>query len=241
MNEIIKAKKKKFVIITLIILVICIVVSLLLFVMFGTIDYFRALKGRKPIFTYNTISATNFDIEMAGFEKAALNAKEDITYYGIGYIVSTCDSTTNKYSFKLGDKKSKECYTSLNCTSDKGTLTLNDDNTVSYNENDKDNYRYTFFEDKLVQVTAYLIRPISSIPNIETASKEINEFYDSIPGCAGMGKKISDEAYETIIMCNVTKMSKEDIENNLPIRNQDLLNYTRTEMIDYHHNDLICR
>ncbi len=239
MNDIVKEKKKKFILKILFIVPIIIVSIVALCTIFGVVDYFRAKSGKKPIFIYHTVSY--FDVEIARFEDASLPSKEGATYYGIGYTVSTCDSNTKKYTFQLGDKKTEPCYTSLTCTADeKGTLVLNDDSTVSYNENDKDNYDYTFFEGKLVQVIATLIRPISSIENIETSSAEIKKFYDNIPGCDGMGKKISEEAYETVIACAIPKMSSDDIDNSLPIRTKELIGYTRDEIIAYHHNDLTC-
>ncbi len=239
MNNIVKEKKKKFILKTSIIALIIIVLIVVLCTIFGIVDYFRATNGKKPIFIYRTV--LSFDVEIARFENASLPKKEGATYYGIGYTVSICDINARKYVFQLGNKKVKPCYTSLTCTSDKkGSLVLNDDSTVSYDENDKDNYVYTFFEDKLVQVTATLIRPISSIENIETASMEIKKFYDNIPGCAGMGNKISDEAYETTIICAIPKMSGDNIDKYLPISNKELLNYTKEEIIDYHHNDLTC-
>jgi len=241
MNDIVKEKKKKFILKILFIVSIIIVSIVVLCTTFGTIDYFRAKNGKKPIFIYHTLTVADSYVEMAGFEDATIPGKEGATYYGIGYTVSICDSNTKKYTFQLGDKKTEPCYTSLTCTADKkGTLVLNDDSTVSYNENDKDNYDYTFFEDKLIQVRATLIRPISSVQDVETSSAEIKEFYDSISGCAGMGKKISEEAYETVIACYIPKMSSDDIEKYLPIRTKELLEYTRDEIIAYHHNDLTC-
>ncbi len=241
MNDIVKEKKKKFILRILFIALIIIVSIVALFTIFGIVDYFRVKSGKKPIFIYNTVNIPAFEVGVAGLEDIALPSKEGATYYGIGYTVSTCDSNVGKYTFQLGDKKIKPCYTSLICTADKkGTLVLNDDSTVSYNENDKDNYDYTFFEGKLIQVIATLIRPISSIENVETADAEIRKFYKNIPGCAGMGKKISEEAYGTVINCVIPKMSSDDIDKYLPIRTKELLEYTREEIIAYHHNDLIC-
>jgi hypothetical protein len=208
---------------------------------FGTIDYFRATSGKKPIFIYHTVNVSAFDVSVAGFEDIVLPGKDGATYYGMGYTVSICDSNTGKYIFQLGDKKTEPCYTSLTCTADKkGTLVVNDDSTVTYDENDIDNYYYSFFEGKLDKVIVTSIRPISSIENVETSSVKIKKFYDNIPGCAGMGKKISEEAYETVIACAIPKMSSNDIEKYLPIRTKELLEYTRDEIIAYHHNDLTC-
>ena len=237
MNDIVRDKKKKFIMIIFLIVLI----PLIFCSVFGIVDYFRVASGKKPIFIYHTVNNASYDVEVAGLDDVTLPSKEGATYYGIGYTVSNCDSSAGKYTFHLGHKKAKSCYTSLTCTApEKGTLALNDDSTVSYNKNDKDNYYYTFFEDRLVQVMATLIRPISSIENIETSDEEIKEFYNNIPGCAGMGKKMSEEAYVTIIACTIPKMSSEDIDNYLPIRTKDLLGYTREEVIAYHHNDLTC-
>ena len=242
MGNILKTKKRKFIIKTSLIILIIIGSIAVLCTIFGTVDYYRATSSKKPIFIYRTINVQSFNVEIAGFEDTVLPGKENTTYYGIGYTVSTCDNNTGNYIFQLGDKKTEPCYTNLTCIADKkGTLVLNDDSTVSYNENDKDNYDYTFFEDKLVQVTATLIRPISYVEDVETLSTEIKEFYDTIPGCAGMGKKINDEAYKTAITCTIPKMSSDDIDKYLPIRTKELLEYTRDEVIDYHHNDLTCK
>ena len=242
MNDIVKEKKKKFILKILFIFSIIIVSIVVLCTIFGTIDYFRATSGEKPIFIYHTVNNASYDVAIAGLEDITLPSKEGATYYGIGYTVSNCDSNVGKYTFQLGDKKTEPCYTSLTCiANEKGTLVLNDDSTVSYNENDKDNYYYTFFEDRLVQVMATLIRPVSSIGNIETADEEIKEFYNNVPGCAGMGKKINEEAYETVIICTIPKMSSDDIDKYLSIRTKELLEYTRDEIIAYHHNDLTCK
>lgn len=56
-----------------------------------------------------------------------------------------------------------------------------------------------------------------------------------------MGKKISEETYETVIACTIPKMSSDDIDKYLPIRTKKLLEYTRDEIIAYHHNDLTCK
>jgi hypothetical protein len=241
MNDIVKEKKKKFILKILFVVSIIIVSIVALCTIFGTIDYFRVTSGKKPIFIYHTVNTSAFDVEIAGFENAALPSKEGATYYGIGYTVSICDSNTRKYTFQLGDKKTEPCYTSLTCTADKkGTLVVNDDSTVTYDENDIDNYFYSFFEGKLDKVMVTSIRPISSVENVETSSVKIKEFYDDIPGCAGMGKKISEEAYETVIACAIPKMSSDDIDKYLPIRTKELLKYTRDEVIAYHHNDLKC-
>lgn len=242
MKDIVRDKKKKFIIKISLIILIVIVSSLILCTIFGVVDYFRATSGKKPIFIYHTINVQSFDVAIAEFEDTIFTRGYSATYYGIGYTVSICDSHTGKYTFQLGDKQKEPCYTSLTCTADKkGTLVLNDDSTVSYDGNDKDNYEYTFFEDKLTQVTATLIRPISSVENVETSSVKIKEFYDNISGCVGMGKKISEETYETVIACTIPKMSSDDIDKYLPIRTKKLLEYTRDEIIAYHHNDLTCK
>ncbi len=241
MNDIVREKKKKFILKISFIVLIIIVSIVALCTIFGIVDYFRTKSGKKPIFIYHTVNVSTFDVQMAGLEDIALPSKEGATYYGMGYTVSTCDNNAGKYTFQLGYKKTEPCYTSLTCTANKkGTSVLNDDSTVSYNANDKDNYDYTFFEGKLTKVITTLIRPISSIENVETADTEIRKFYKNIPGCAGMGKKISEEAYVTIISCTIPKMSNNDIDKYLPIRTKELLEYTRDEIIAYHHNDLNC-
>ena len=239
MNDIVREKKKKFILKISFIFSIIIVSIVVLCTIFGIVDYFRATSGKKPIFIYHTTNVSTFDVEMAGFENVALPSRDGATYYGIGYTVSICDINTRKYTFQLGDKKAEPCYASLTCTTDKkGTLVVNNDSTVTYDKNDKDNYYYLFFEGKLDKVIATSIRSISSIKNVETSSVEIKEFYDNIPGCAGTGKKISEEAYETVISCAIPKMSSNDIEKYLPLMTKELLEYTRDEIINYHHNDL---
>lgn len=221
---------------------IVIIIILILFAIFGVIDYYRSTIGKKPIFIYNKATNSSYDVEIVGLENAVLNGKEGTTYYGIGYNISVCDNNTKNYIFHIGNKKAKPCYSVLNCnTSEKGTLVLNDDYTVSYNVNDKDDYEYTFFEDKLIKVKATLTRPVSSIKNIETFNEEIKNFYNEIPGCDGMGYKISEEAYKTIIVCVIPKMSTEDIKKYLPVRSEALLNYTKDEIINYHEKDLKCK
>lgn len=119
MNDIVKEKKKKFILKILFIVSIIIVSIVALCTIFGVVDYFRATSGKKPIFIYNTVNASTFDVSVAGLEDIVLPSKEGATYYGIGYTVSICDSNTGKYTFQLGHKKTEPCYTSLTCTANK--------------------------------------------------------------------------------------------------------------------------
>lgn len=75
---------------------------------------------------------------------------------------------------------------------------------------------------------------------METADAEIRKFYHNIPGCGGKIEKISEEAYKTVIICTIPNMKSEDIDKHLPIKSKELLEYTKEEIIDYHHNDLKC-
>lgn len=241
MNDIVKNKKRKFALSLFKITSIVIILIIVLCLVFGIIDYFRTKIGKKPLFIYHTENIPAMDIGTAGFNDILLSNKESSTYYGIGYTISICDLDTKKYTFELGYKKVKPCNTDLTCSSNKyGSLVLNDDSTIAYDENDKDNYYYSFFEGKLDKVIVTLIRPISSIENLDTASADIKKFYENIPGCAGGGKKLNDKAYETLIACTISKMSSDDIDNYLPIRTKELIGYTRDEIIAYHHNDLTC-
>lgn len=211
------------------IILIVIASIVILGIIFAVIDYFISRSGKKPIFIYHTVNVLHEDVNKEGTE-----------YYGIGYKVTICDNSTENYNFQLGYKQKEYCYTSLTCNAnEKGTLVLIDESTLAYDPNDKDNYEYSFFNGKLYNVKAVLIRPASSIENEELFPEEVTKFSD-VPGCNGTGRKLSESAFETVLTCNISKMSSEDIDNYLPLRTPLLLEYTRDEIIDYHHNDLIC-
>lgn len=112
-NSIVEDKNKKFILKTPIVVSIIIVSIVALFTIFGMVDYFRAKNGKRPIFIYHKVNVFNVDVGMEGFESTALPNKEGITYYGVGYTVAVCDTSTQKYTFQLGNKKNR---TLLYCT-----------------------------------------------------------------------------------------------------------------------------
>lgn len=191
-------KKNKIILITSIVIVSTVV----LFTIFGVVDYNRALNGKNPIFIYHTTKVKSFE-----------DSIESIDYYGIGYRVSICDNKTNNYTFQLGDKLKKPCFTILTCTEDKkGTLTLIDESTVAYIENDKRSYEFSFFDDKLHSITATYLVPISSIEDEETWPARTMQYFN-VPGASISIQKTNDTTYEMIQTCNIYKMSTANIQN----------------------------
>src|SRR5574344_2467472 len=184
MNNVVINKQKEFKH-KMIKLIFAVALSILLVcIILGTIDFFRTKNGKKPLFIYSKNVESALDIGVAGFEEVVLSNKDGATYYGAGYTISICDTDTKKYAFKLGYSKAKPCNISLSCNSSKkGSLVLNEDSTVSYNKSDYDSYYYSCYEGKLDKVIATLIRPLSSIENLDTSSAEIEKFYENVPGC----------------------------------------------------------
>lgn len=115
MNDIVKRKRRNF----LLIILIIIATVVILVTAFGLIDYFRTKNGKRPIFIYNTVNVTSFDVQMAGFEDVASPSREGVEYYGIGYKVSMCDNKTKNYIFTLGHDYREMCITSLTCSEKK--------------------------------------------------------------------------------------------------------------------------
>lgn len=80
------------------IILIIVLSTILMFITFGVIDYYRAASGKKPIFIYYKYSAFNEVIESH-------------VYYGVGYMVIRCDKDGARYySFQIGNKSKYICY-----------------------------------------------------------------------------------------------------------------------------------
>jgi hypothetical protein len=247
MNDIVREKKKKFIKrISLIILI-----PLILCTVFGIVDYFRAINGKKPIFIYRTVNVSNFDSEVGivgnfilpskedvknvglgsdaiVFEDIVLPSKEGATYYGIGYSVSICDNETGNYIFQLGDKQKESCYSTLTCTK-------------TFAENDKQLFVYSFFDGKVYRVDTTITIPTDQIANEETYKKELMEIND-IKGCGVTFQKQNDTTYVTTQMCNISNMSNSDVEKVYSVSKKSM-EQTRTEIIDKysHEKDMICK
>lgn len=247
MGDIVKEKKKKFIIkLTLIILI-----ALILCAVFGIVDYFRAINGKKPIFIYRTVNVSNFDSEVGivgnfilpskedvknvglgsdviEFEDIVLPSKEGSTYYGIGYSVSSCDNETGNYVFKLGHKQKESCFTSLICTK-------------TFTENDKQSYDYIFFDDKLYRIDTTITIPADQIVDEEVYKKELMEIND-VKGCGVTFQKQNDTTYVITQMCNISNMSNSDVEKVYSASKKSM-EQTKTEVIDSYSQDkdMICK
>jgi hypothetical protein len=247
MKDIIREKKKKFIIrISLIILM-----PLILCTVFGIVDYFRAINGKKPIFIYHTTNVTNFDVEMGFvvedtdlpskegttnigigsnvivFEDTVLPSQEEATYYGIGYNVSICNNETGNYIFQLGGKKKEVCFSTLTCTK-------------TFAENDKQSFDYSFFDGKVYRIYTTITIPINQIANEETYKKEFMKIND-VKGCGATFRKQNDKNYVTTQICNISNMSSSDVEKVYSISKKSM-EQTKTEIIDgySHDKDMIC-
>lgn len=246
MNDIIRDKKKKFIIKMLLI----ILVPLILCTVFGIVDYFRAINGKKPIFIYHTTNVSGFDVEVAvseditlpskeiftnigigqngyAFEDVTLPSKEGTTYYGIGYNVSICDNETKNYVFQLGGKQKELCYSTLTCTK---TLA----------EDDKQSFNYSFFDGKVYRIDTTITIPANQIANEETYKKELMEIND-VKGCGVTFYKQNDTTYATIQMCNISNMSNSDVEKVYSVSKKSM-EQTRAEVINSYSQDkdMIC-
>ena len=73
MNNIVKKKKKKFKKKSSIIIFMAIISVPILFTVFGTIDYFRATMGKRPMFIYRTINIESFDVAVGFSENVILS------------------------------------------------------------------------------------------------------------------------------------------------------------------------
>lgn len=221
-----KTRTKRILITSIVIASIVVLLTI-----FGVIDYNKALNGKKPIFIYHTAKVFNVESNI-----------ESINYYGIGYMVSICDNETNNYTFQLGDKLKERCYTSLTCTEDeKRTLTLSDESTVAYIENDKHSYEFSFFDDKLHSITATYLVPISSIEDEETWPAKTMQYFN-VPGVSISIQKTNDTTYEIIQTCNIPKMSNDDIQNVCLLEYFDknkveIAKLTKTQIINQYSKD----
>jgi hypothetical protein len=247
MENIIKEKKKKF----LIKILLVILIPPILCIVFGTVDYFRAINGKKPIFIYHTTNVSGFDVEVevvvpedsalpsedgitvAGigqngivFEDTTLPSKEGSTYYGIGYNVSTCDSETGNYTFQFGSKQ-KECYSTLTCTK-------------TFAENDIQSFNYSFFDGKLYRLDTTITIPADQIANEETYKEKLIEI-NNVKGCGVTFVKQNDTTYVTMQICNIYNMSNSDVEKVYSVSKKSM-EQTRDEIIDgySHDKDMIC-
>ncbi len=225
MNDIVKKKKRKF----LLIILIIIATAVVLVTVFGLIDYFRAKNGKRPIFIYNTVNVTSFDVQMAGFEDVASPSREGAEYYGLGYKVSICDKNTDKYVFSFGHEHINQCYTSLNCTEKE-------------EENFNTTHDFSFFDDKLFLLTSTLLRPIDKSESEQNLAKGIKEIND-IEGAAATYKKINETTYEITISCNLLNIASKDIEKGCFIsyfESSKIPNLTRNEITNYYDKTMTC-
>lgn len=226
MNDIVKKKKRKFLLIILIIIATVVV----LVTAFGLIDYFRTKNGKRPIFIYNTVNVTNFDVQMAGFEDVASPSREGTEYYGIGYKVSICDNKTDEYVFSFGHKQIEQCTTSLNCTEKE------EDNFITTHD-------FSFYDDKLFLLTSTLLRPIDRSESEEDLAKGIKEIND-IVGAAATYKKINESTYQITISCNLLNIASEDIEKGCLIsyfESSKIPSLTKTEITNYYDKTMTCK
>jgi hypothetical protein len=246
MNEIIREKKKRFIKK----LALIILIPLTLCAVFGIVDYFRIIIGKKPIFIYRTENVSSFDFEVGAtgyiplssekdsnnvgigqnaivFEDVVSPSKEGATYYGIGYNVSTCDNETGNYTFQLGGKQKEPCFSTLTCTK---TLA----------ENNKQSIEYFFFDGKVYRMHTTITMPAEEIVNEEVYKKELIEIND-IEGCGVTLSKPNDKTYVTKQMCNISNMSNNDVKK-VYLASKKSMAKTRTEIIDKysHDEDMIC-
>lgn len=218
MNDIVSKKRREFVLTIL----IGISTMVLLCTIFGITDYFRAVNGKRPLFIYRTINVPSFDVSMIGFENTTLTNKEGAEYYGMGYMVSTCDYETENYVFQLGHKNKKQCSTSLTCTK-----------TIA--ENDKQSFNYSFFDDKLYRIDITSLVPVEKIVSDEVYEEEFIKINDT-PSCGATFKRIDETTYQTIQVCNIATMSSSEVEK-VYSTNKESLEQTKAKIIDSHSHD----
>lgn len=213
--------KNKIILMTSIVIIL-LVILVAIFYIIGTVDYIRATNGKKPIFIYRTVNVSHLDVYKEGTE-----------YYGIGYKISICNNETSNYIFQLGYKQKEFCYTSLKCSHDPwGALTLLDDNTGEYVTNDKRTYEYSFFDERLYLIKSTTLIPIDRIKKEEVWVKEFLDYSDVI-GVDTTVKKINEDTYEIIQVCNIPKMLKVGSKNVCILDNfedSDMYVLTRTEI-----------
>ncbi|MDD3048697.1 MAG: helix-turn-helix transcriptional regulator [Bacilli bacterium] len=188
--------KNKIMFILSIAIVSIIMLGIILYII-GTIDYIRAVNGKKPIFFYHTVNVTHEDFDVEGTE-----------YYGIGYKITLCNNKKNNYIFQIGHKNKRLCYTNLTCSDDEnGTLVLNPDGTVSRIKNDKHSFEFTFFDDRLYIIDTTFLFPNSAVENEEILLKDYNEM-NKVIGINASFKRINGTTYEMKQTCNVAKILK---------------------------------
>ena len=212
MNDVVREKRKKIAFTTIIVMASIVILGTI----FGIVDYFRSVSGKKPIFIYRVVNVSNIDINKNGVE-----------YYGIGYKVSICDSETKDYTFQLGHKKKTSCFTSLNCSETYGA------------KNDKHSYEFSFFHDKLYQIKATYLVPTRMIENEKTFAKEYLNFNDVISVSSSV-KKINKNTYELKQTCDLSKMSNSDIEKVCLIDyfdKSEIVELTKKRIRDNYHKD----
>ncbi|MDD2490436.1 MAG: hypothetical protein PHY26_04220 [Bacilli bacterium] len=223
MNNIARKKRSKFVLIIIASIVI-------LGVIFGTIDYIRAMNGKKPIFIYRTVNSTSIDVVKAiEFDDTALSNKEGAIYYGIGYNVSICDNETGNYIFQLGHKQKEPCFTSLTCTE-------TDDLNI------KRSFVYSFFDGNLYRINKTYLIPIENTDETEEEYDNWVMKFNDVYGCGATFQKKSETTYEVVEICNIVNMSDGDIHEVYQTNHTSLeqTETTRNEIIDYYDKWMVC-
>jgi transcriptional regulator with XRE-family HTH domain len=217
--------KNKIILITSIFISSIVILGTILYIL-GTVDYIRAMNGKKPIFIYHTVSALDSATNIEGTE-----------YYGIGYKISLCDNKKNNYIFQTGHKQKDVCYTNLTCTEDeRGTLVLIDESTVAYAKNDKRSYDFTFFEDKLYLINSKFLIPTSSIEDEKTWTTEMLKYFD-VPGVNTSIKKINKTTYEMKQSCNITEILIAGSKNvcSIDYFGEEIFGLRKTDILDQYH------
>lgn len=209
MEKIVEEKMKSFRKKSIKIFILVLVSCLLLASLFGAIDYLRAKNGKKPIFTFRTLNVSNFDVQIAGLvEDVSHTYPEGIVYYGLFYNVSTCDTEGKNYDFLLGNKKEKNCRTSLTCTKE-------------FAENDAHYFDYTFYDNKLISMSTNLLIPVDYVDDETSYEKEIIKFNET-NGCGSVFTQVDEKRYSLTKVCNITKMSDDDIKKIYSTSKKDL-------------------
>lgn len=219
--------KNKIIFLVLTLISLIIVLGIILYII-GTVDYIRSMNGKKPLFIYHTVNVFNSDVY-----------KEVTEYYGIGYKISLCDNQKNNYIFQLGQKQKKVCYTNLTCTEDeRGTLTMIDENTVAYVENDKHSYEFSFYDDILYLIKSTFLIPTSYIEDEETWATEKLKYYD-VDGINISIKKINQTTYEMKQSCNIPIILKNGNVNicSIDYHDTNIFGLTKDDIVSYYHKD----
>lgn len=219
--------KNKIILIATITIASLIILGIIFYII-GTVDYIRAMNGKKPIFVYRTVNVFNSDVNKEGME-----------YYGIGYKISLCDKKKDNYIFQLGHKQKRLCYSSLTCVEDeRGTLTLTDEGKVEYTANDKTTYDFSFYDNQLYLIKSTSLIPIWRIENEETWATEMLAYFDVI-GIDTTINKLNETTYEMVQTCNLPKILKVGFRNKCSIDyyGDDIFGLTKTDISsNYHRN-----